>query len=148
MKFCLFQYKTKTILGVKNRKKILFSDSGIIWVQTRFNWDITQTLRVHPMPCKVVHFHVRKSPSQSEQTSNFSLLIWLAGSTLRKPVQISLQFCSGFEKLSAGRDALQLCRAAIADDPITGKTTQYVRLYGQLGDRLIDYATVFSTFWP
>jgi len=31
------------------------------------------------MPCKVVHFYVRKSLSQSEQTSNFSLLIWLAG---------------------------------------------------------------------
>jgi len=31
------------------------------------------------MPCKVVHLSVRKSPSQSEQTSNFHLLIWLAG---------------------------------------------------------------------
>jgi len=31
------------------------------------------------MPYKVVHFYVRKSLSQSEQTSNFSLLNWLAG---------------------------------------------------------------------
>ena len=38
-----------------------------------------EILRVHPMPCKLVHFYVRKSPSQSKQTSNFSLLIWLAG---------------------------------------------------------------------
>jgi len=37
------------------------------------------SVRVHPMPCKVVHFYVRKFLSQSEQTSNFSLLIWLAG---------------------------------------------------------------------
>jgi len=40
---------------------------------------LIDTIRVHPKPCKLVHFYVRKSPSQSEQTSNFSLLIWLAG---------------------------------------------------------------------
>ena len=72
-----------------------------------------------------------------------SICLKTAQVNLHTKKTLSLQFCPGFEKLSAGRDALQLCRAAISDDPMTGKTTQYVRLYGQLGDRLIDYATVF-----
>jgi len=48
-----------------------------VWVDCIRNSE--HTLRVHPMSCKVVHFYVRKSLSQSEQNSNFSLLIWLTG---------------------------------------------------------------------
>jgi len=37
------------------------------------------TIGVHPMACKVVHFYVRKSPSQSDQYVKVGSLLWLAG---------------------------------------------------------------------
>jgi len=69
-----------------------YSNAWLVWnwrtfflfLENKWNqpnhWSLLHTIRVHPLPCKVVHFYVRKTPSQSEQTFNFYLLIWLAGS--------------------------------------------------------------------
>jgi len=35
--------------------------------ESMFTFTACKLLRVHPMQCKVVHFYVRKSPSQSVQ---------------------------------------------------------------------------------
>jgi len=72
--------------GTKRNKSSLDSVSRNVFsslckwncISSKYKSLAYKSVRVHPMPCKFVNFYVCKSPSQSEQTSNFFLLIWLA----------------------------------------------------------------------